>query len=161
MKIRYLFILLFILLSGYAYADIYKYVDKDGHVTYSSSPMKGAKKLEFDMAPTAPTTSSRSTGNAEYSTSTFPRVDEETQKTRDDARRKILEDELANEAKLLAEARQNLQDGKDNPEVYKGKDGKTYRNVAKYEEKISTLEQEVVMHEKNIDALRTELANLK
>src|SRR5688572_19363910 len=34
----------------------------------------------------------------------FPKVDRETQRARDDGRRKILEDELAQEEKLLADA---------------------------------------------------------
>ncbi|MGC2459216.1 MAG: DUF4124 domain-containing protein [Gallionellaceae bacterium] len=157
MNARYLFILLCATQITCTQAEIYKYTDPDGHVTYSSTPIKGAKKLDLDSEPT-PQTPSRS---SDLRGSNFPKVDSETQKNRDETRRKILEDELASEAKLLAEARQNLKDGMDKPEVYRGQDGKTYRNVAKYNEKISELESEVTLHEKNIDALRTELANLK
>ena len=85
----------------------------------------------------------------------------ETQGRRDDTRRKILEDELATEQHALEEARAKLKEGQDNPEVYKGANGQTFRNVPKYEEKVNALQEEVTSHEKNVEALQTELSNLK
>jgi hypothetical protein len=41
------------------------------------------------------------------------------------------------------------------------KDGKTYRNVARQEEKMAGLQDQVQVHEKNIAALKTELSNSK
>lgn len=141
-----------------AQAEIYKAVDADGHVTYSSTPIKGGKKIILEPLPTmVPPAQPRSAASPEG----FPRVDGATQKGRDDTRRKILQDELSTEEKLLEEARQNLKEGEENPEVYQGKDGKTYRNVAKYEEKIRTLSDQVELHRKNIEALKTELSRLK
>ena len=35
-----------------AHAEIYKRVDADGHVTYSSTPLKGGKKLHLEPLPT-------------------------------------------------------------------------------------------------------------
>jgi len=91
----------------------------------------------------------------------FPRVDNATQKNRDEERRRILQDELTVEEKLLEEARQKLKEGEDTPEVYKGKDGKTYRNVAKYEEKIKALQEQVDVHAQNVEALKVELSRIK
>ena len=88
-------------------------------------------------------------------------MNSETQTRRDDTRRKILEDELATEQKALEEARLKLKEGQDNPEVYKGANGQTFRNVAKYEEKVNALQEDVSAHEKNVEALKTELSNLK
>jgi hypothetical protein len=88
-------------------------------------------------------------------------VDDATQKGRDDTRRKILQDELSTEEKLLEGAKQALKEGEGNPEAFKGQGGKTYRNVAKYEEKIKTLTDEVELHQKNTEALQTELSKLK
>ena len=157
MKLRYIFVLCcsaaFALSAN---ADIYKRVDDEGHVTYSSKPIKGGKKLHLEPLPTMappPKTSNASEG--------FPRVNPETQDRRDDTRRKILEDELATEQQALEEARAKLKEGQDNPEVYKGANGQTYRNVAKYEEKVNALQEEVTSHEKNVEALQTELSNLK
>lgn len=139
-------------------AEIYKAVDADGHVTYSSAPIKGGKKIILEPLPTmAPPTRARSAASPEG----FPRVDGETQKGRDDTRRKILQDELSTEEKFLEEAKRSLKEGEESPEVYRGQDGKTYRNVAKYEEKVKALSEQVDLHQKNIDALKTELSKLK
>jgi hypothetical protein len=156
MKLRHLFVLCCSAVFAIsANADIYKRVDDEGNVTYSSKPLKGGKKLHLEPLPTMapPPKSSASEG--------FPRVNSETQGRRDDTRRKILEDELATEQKALEEARARLKEGQESPEVYKGPDGKTFRNVAKYEEKVNALQEEVSSHEKNVQALQTELSNLK
>ena len=139
-------------------AEIYKAVDADGHVTYSSTPIKGGKKIILEPLPTmVPPARARSAASPEG----FPRVDGATQKGRDDTRRKILQDELSTEEKLLEEARQNLKEGEGNPEIYRGQDGKTYRNVVKYEEKVKSLKGQVELHSRNIEALNTELSKLK
>lgn len=141
-----------------AQAEIYKSVDADGHVTYSSTPIKGGKKIILEPLPTmVPPTRARSAASPEG----FPKVDGTTQKGRDDTRRKILQDELGSEQKLLEESMQRLKEGEANPEVYKGQGGKTYRNVAKYEEKIKILNEQVDLHQRNIEALKTELSKLK
>jgi hypothetical protein len=140
-----------------AHAEIYKRVDEDGHVTYSSAPIKGAKKLHLEPLPTmAPPVKPRNSEN-----SPDFRVNTETQNRRDNTRRKILEDELATEQKALEEARLNLKEGQDNPEVHKTANGQSFRNVAKYDEKVNALQEEVSAHEKNVQALKTELSNLK
>jgi len=136
-----------------AQADIYKAVDANGHVTYSSSPIKGGKKITLEPLPTMVPPGKPRNADA------FPKVDAAKQKERDEMRRKILQDELDAEQKLLAEAQQNLTDA--SPEVFKGADGKTYRNVAKYEEKIKQLTEQVELHQNNIAALNTELSRLK
>lgn len=157
MILRHLFILCCsATLAFSAQAEIYKRVDEDGHVTYSSTPIKGGKKLHLEPLPTmAPQSKPNSASEG------FPRVNPATQSRRDDTRRKILEDELATEQKALEDARTRLKEGQDNPEVYKTADGQTFRNVAKYEEKVQALQEEVSAHERNVEALRTELANLK
>ena len=136
-------------------AEIYKAVDAEGHVTYSSTPIKGGKKIILEPLPTM-----MPPGKARAPDS-FPRVDGETQKNRDDTRFMILQNELAAEEKLLGEARQKLQEAEANPEVFRGQDGKTYRDVAKYDEKTKPLQAEVDLHQRNIAALRTELSKLK
>lgn len=139
----------------WAQAEIYKSVDADGHVTYSSTPIKGGKKIILEPLPTMVPPARTATPEG------FPRVDGATQRSRDDTRRKILQDELEAEEKLLEEARLNLEVGTDTPEVYRGKDGKTYRNMAKYEEKIKALQEQVNLHSQNVEALKTELSKLK
>jgi len=123
-----------------AQAEIYKAVDSEGHVTYSSSPMKGAKKIILEPLPTmAPPARARTTPED------FPRVDGATQRGRDDTRRKILQDELNTEGRLLDESSKNLKAA----------------DAARDKEKLRTLAEQVDLHQKNIDALKTELSKLK
>ncbi len=147
--------------TSVAQAEIYKRVDKDGNVTYSSTPLKGAKKLELKPLPTmtAQPISTKHLRNRESSADL--RVNSETQTRRDDTRRKILEDEMATEERALNEAQTQLKDAEDNPEVFKTPTGETFRNVAKYEEKVNTARDNVKAHENNIKALKTEISNLK
>src|SRR5512133_1906648 len=98
MKLRYLLVALCVCPLP-AQAEIYKSVDADGHVTYSSSPIKGSKRIILEPAATSSssaTPSSRQRGESS-SPRDFPRVDGATQRGRDDTRRKILEEELATE----------------------------------------------------------------
>lgn len=85
----------------------------------------------------------------------FPRVDPGTQKGRDSVRQKVLSDELATEEKLLAEARAEYGDGTPPPRP----DEKA--NAQKYADRLARLRQAVSLHEKNIDALKRELAASK
>jgi hypothetical protein len=82
----------------------------------------------------------------------FPKVDAGTQKGRDILRNKVLTDELATEEKLLAEARAAYGDGTPPPLP----DEKA--NAQKYADRLSRLRQNVALHEKNIEALKRELA---
>ncbi|MFZ2540429.1 MAG: DUF4124 domain-containing protein [Gallionella sp.] len=157
MKLRYVLAVL-CFCSSLAQAEIYKAIDANGHVTYSSTPIKGSKKIILESLPTMLPPARARSGN---SPEDFPKVDGATQKNRDDTRYMILQNELSIEERLLEEAKQNLQAGEENPEIFKGKDGKTYRNTVKYEEKVKTLVGQVDLHQKNIDALKTELSKLK
>jgi hypothetical protein len=163
MKLRYLLVALCVCPLP-VQAEIYKSVDADGHVTYSSTPIKGGKRIILEPSSSASSSSSAPPSRQRSESSSprdFPRVDGATQRGRDDTRRKILEEELAAEERLLVEAKQNLKAGEANPEVFKGKDGKTYRNVAKYDEKIKTLSDQVELHQNNVAALKTELSKIK
>jgi len=139
-----------------AHAEIYKRVDADGHVTYSSIPLKGAKKLHLEPLPTMDAPAKARNGeNSDF------RVNSETQSRRDIARRKILEDELATEQKALEDAQAKLKDAQANPEMSKNALGQIFQNVAGNEEKLNALQDDVSSHQKNIDALNTELSHLK
>jgi hypothetical protein len=148
-----------------AIAEIYKHVDAEGKVTYSNVPMKGATKLDIEP----PVAGSPPPKAKTPAPANFPRVDKSEQKQRDDKRRQILEEELANERLALEEAKKNLEEGEADPEVFKtkvvGKDGKakvvTRRNVAKFQEKMERLQENVDLHQKNIELLEKEISALK
>ena len=139
MKLGYLLLCLF---PSLAMADIYKAVDADGHVTYSSAPIKGGKKVVLTPLPVA-----SAPARASASPQDFPKVDKGTQKGRDDMQRKVLEDELKAEEDLLGVSRQSLQAG----EATRPKD----------DEKIKALTKQVDLHQRNINALKIELSKLK
>lgn len=146
----------FCMLSPMANAEIYKVIDADGRVTYTNVPTKGAKKLDIDPAPSGGAPAAKP--NQRISTpETFPRVDKKTQNQRDNTRRQILEAELEAEKKALEEAKKAYVEGESNPEVYKAANGKTFRNVAKFEEKMKVLQANVDGHERNIQLLQKEL----
>lgn len=136
-------ILLLSLTPALALADIYKSVDAAGHITYSSAPIKGGKKIV--LTPNGQSQTDRPRGSA--TPHDFPKVNEETQKGRDGSRRKILEDELKAEEALLETARQGLQVG----EEHRPKD----------EVRIKALAKQVDLHRGNIAALKTEISKLK
>lgn len=144
------------LLSPIAVAEVYKVIDADGRVTYTNVPTKGAKKLDIDPVPSNGAPAPKA--NARTATpETFPRVDKQTQNQRDNTRRQILEAELEAEKKALEEAKKAYAEGESKPEVYKAANGKTFRNVAKFEEKMKGLQANVDAHERNIQLLQKEL----
>jgi len=154
-------------LASAASAEIYKSVDADGHVTYSNVPMKGATKL--DLEPPVSVNVPAAKPAASKTPASFPKVDKEEQKLRDQKRKQVLEEELAAERDALEEAKAAYAEGESKPEVFRttivGKDGKpqvvTRRNVAKFQEKMKTLQENVDLHQKNIEMLEKELAQLK
>jgi hypothetical protein len=156
MKLHRLFVIGILCLADWAHADIYKRVDDQGHVTYSSEPVKGGKKLFLKPLPTLSGAPNRRTTPDD-----FPRVDTQTQKNRDAARRVILEDELSSEEKLLASSREQLQTLEAIQEPVVGADGVPFRNAAKNTEKIKAAQDSVSLHEQNIKALKTEISNLR
>lgn len=134
-------------------AEIYKHVDADGRVTYSNIPIKGAQKLNLDPLPVVPAHKPKVSAP---SPAGFPKVDADTQKRRDDMRHKILEDELATEDRLLAEAKQAL------AEAEATQVGRDSRNLPqKFLDRLRQLKDNVTLHERNIHALKIEIAGLK
>lgn len=102
----------------------------------------------------------------------LPNVEAATQKARDDGRRKILEDEMKAEQKLLADAvlaltateadrtvieQMRLAAAKLTPSAY----AEARRNYEAREEKLRTLQESVNTHEKNVTALKKELTALR
>jgi hypothetical protein len=137
-------------------AETCKYVDNDGRVIYSNTPNnppKGAKlvKCFSDPAPSpAPQEPKPQSGARED----FPKVDGQTQKKRDDERQRILEKELADEQQQLDAARQKLAE----QEAIRTGDE---RNYQRYLDRIQPFRDAVANHERNIEAIRREISNLK
>ena len=142
-----------------ANATICRYVDAEGATHYTNvAPDKGWKRISCDVADDAPPRprAPASTGGARASTpSGFPRVEPDTQKNRDELRRKVLSDELASEEQALTEARGAYGSGAPPPLADEQNDAEKYR------QRIARLRQAVQLHERNVDALRKEIAGLR
>lgn len=148
MKLRTILFFLAACNAAPATAEIYKYVDENGRITYTNIPKKGAKKLDLDPISAAKTRNS--IGPAD-----FPKVDGQTQKKRDDLRKQILQEELSGEEKSLADAQKSLNEGE------KTRLADEANNPQKYLDRIKKLKSNVSLHEKNIAALKKELGQFK
>jgi len=84
----------------------------------------------------------------------FPKVDAGTQRSRDDGRRRILEDELTTEEKSLIDARTKLAE----QESVRNGDEKNYQRVL---DRLKPYQEAVDRAERNVSALKRELANLR
>ncbi len=99
--------------AGACQAEIYKFVDDNGFVTYTNMPSPGSKPElvipEIGQTHEKPSTKSgTSKPKATTRSSTpayFPRVDTGTQRKRDDMRRQLLEEELSSEQRNLSAAK--------------------------------------------------------
>ena len=140
-----------------AQADIYKCVDSDGNVTYSNVVMKNCKKLNLDSANTTVTSAPGPAGKSAQKTATpasFPKVDNQTQKARDTDRQRILESEQAAEQRNLEQAKKELAE----QETLRAGDE---RNSPKGASRLQSFKDKIALHERNLEAIRKEIANLR
>ena len=126
-----------------AQSEVYKYVDKDGNVTYSSTRQKDAKKHELPPLTVVPPIKVPKESGAPNPAAVAD----------NEARRKNLEGKIAAETKLLEQARKEYNGGE--PERIGGE-----ANYQKYLDRVQRLKDNMSLHEKTIEALRLELRNL-
>ena len=140
-------------------AEICKYADPAGNIHYTNVPPdRSWRKLSCANGDEPQRKTGSGAAPAARAAATppgFPRVDTATQKGRDDVRRKVLADELASEEKLLGEARVAYADGAPTPLPEEKTDAEKYR------QRIARLRQAVGLHEKNVEALKKEIANVR
>jgi septal ring factor EnvC (AmiA/AmiB activator) len=136
-----------------AWADVYKCVDDDGHVTYTNTkPSSKAKCSALSRDQRVSTVPGRAAST--LSPAGFPKVDGDTQKARDNDRRKILDQELATEQKNLDQAKKELAE----QEAVRTGDERNYQRVI---ERLQPFKDKVALHERNLEALKKEIGNLK
>ncbi len=133
------------------HAEIYKYVDESGQVTYTNLPRRGAKRLNLEPAET---TAAPARKKEASTPANFPRVDSNTQRKRDDLRRSVLQDELLTEERNLAEATAAQKAGE---ALRSGEQA----GSASWRARTDKLRDIVKRHEDNIRALKKELASIK
>ncbi len=141
-------------------SDIFVCVDAEGQKTFQNvGNAKGCKRVDGGPVLSVPASRiSQRSGNADVrasvSPANFPRVDRETQRTRDTDRRRVLEDELKAEEDKLVRLKSEYNNGE--PER-RGDE----RNFALYAERTQRLRDDVARSESNVSALRRELALLR
>ncbi len=144
-------------------ADIYKYTDENGNVTFTNSPIKGAVRIMSESNPTTnarrpsgeTTSTNKSPRVAAPSPLNFPKVDAATQKSRDSNRKVILAEELSSERALLSKAQRSLQESETT------KTAAEQANPKLYLERIGRLRETIMMHEKNVAALQSEINRVR
>lgn len=145
-------------------AGIFLCVDPNGRRELTDVNKPGCKEINVPGAiaapagrPGVPNPPGRAGGGsaaAAASQASFPKVDSAQQKARDKDRKEILNDELRNEQRKLAELRSEYKNGE--PER-RGDE----RNYAKYQERVGQMRDNISRAEKNIEALRRELGTIK
>jgi hypothetical protein len=144
-------------LAPLARADIFLCVDAQGRKELTDTNRPGCKPLDVPGAIPAPKRGSgggRASSTPVATPAGFPKVDSAQQKERDANRREILEAELAQEERKLNELRKEFNNGE--PERQGGE-----KNYAKYQERVAQLKEAISRTEKNIEALRREIGNIK
>lgn len=143
-------------LSGGVQADIYKCVDDNGSVTYTNTKTaKGCSLLSKDLpVSSVPGPQGGAAKPSSPQSGTFPRISDDTQKSRDTDRRRILNEELATEEKALEESRKVLEE----QEAVRSGDERNYQRVL---DRLQPYKDKVDLHQRNVDALKREIANLR
>ncbi len=144
-------------LSAFAQSEVYLCVDSNGNREYKNTgATKGCKRVDLPGVTTVPATTAKKPVAQTVSAkpTDFPRVNDTVQKARDSDRKQILQDEMKTEEQKLAALRGEYNNGE--PER-RGDE----RNYAKYQERTAALKDDIARTEKNVDALKRELGNLK
>ncbi len=146
-------------LPAQAQNGVYLCVDGNGGKVLTDTYKAGCKTLNLPGNIAAPQTPRKSGAarapSAPVTTPTdFPKVDNAQQKARDSDRREILNEELRMEDKKLAELRKEFNGGE--PERQGNE-----RNYAKYQERVEQMRDAIGRSEKNIEALKREIGNIK
>ena len=168
---RLVFAMLFcagLLPDAYAQSEeVYLCINAQGQREYKNTGnVKGCKRVELlglttvpapkapAARPATPSANAANAANAANSPSEFPKVEPSIQKARDSDRKKILQDELQGEETKLANLKQEYKGGE--PER-RGDE----RNAVKYFERVSKMAQDITTAEKNVEALKREISNLR
>ena len=143
---------------------LYECVDANGAKQFTNIPAnpKSCKILNISpaAAPSAPSApapgAAKTPGKAPQvpTPSSFPRVDRQLQQQRDNDRRRILEQELGSEEKLLAQARKELSEQE---AVRLGSE----RNYQRTLDRVEPFQKKVKLHEDNVANLRREISKIR
>ena len=120
----------------------------------NNGDMRGCRKLDLETISTIPAPTANQQAKSAAIDPSFPRIDSQIQKRRDQDRLQILTEEVRTEESRLSELRREYQNGE--PERLGSE-----RNYAKYQERVAQMKDDMLRTEKNIEALKREIGNLK
>ena len=152
-----------VLTPAHAQSEVYVCMSGDGTREYKNTgETKGCKRIDMQGISMIPSpykkpvvqTASFNRPAGAASPADFPRIDSSTQKARDTDRMQILSEEMKVEERKLAALKQDFNNGE--PER-RGDE----RNFAKYQDRVASMKDDVSRTEKNIEALKREIGNLK
>jgi len=150
--------LLLLAIAGPARADIWECVDSSGNKRFTNVKAEAAGCKPMNLPPVssvpAPKPAAKGEAKPQAAAGNFPKVDAPTQQQRDGERRKILEQELGNEQKLLDQAKKDLAE----QEATRLGSERNYQRVL---ERLEPFKKKVSLHENNITNLRKELSTLR
>jgi hypothetical protein len=143
-------------------SEIFMCLDAEGNKTFQNvGTGKGCKRMDVGPVLSVPAprlppqrTARDPEERVTVSPANFPRVDRETQRSRDGDRKRLLEDELKAEEEKLARLKTEYNSGE--PER-RGDE----RNFALYAERVQKLRDDLARAEGNVNALRREIALLR
>jgi hypothetical protein len=136
-------------IASAAGGEVFRCVNADGNTEYRNvGDTKGCKKIETGAVNTVPFPRAATKGPE---TKGAARVDAGAQRSRDNDRKRILEEELTAEEKRLADLRQEFNNGE--PER-RGDE----RNFQRYTERVERLKADISRSEANVESLKRELA---
>jgi hypothetical protein len=132
---------------------VFRCTDAEGKVEYRNvGDTKGCKKIETEAVNTVPFP--RPAAKPSPEAKVGARVDNGAQRSRDNDRRRILEDEMASEQKRLTELKAEYNNGE--PER-RGDE----RNFQRYTDRVEKLKADISRSEANVESLRRELGTVR
>jgi len=137
-----------------AHADIWECTDDSGNRRFTNIKAESRGCKLIDVGPTNTMSAGKPQAASKAAPKDFPRVDGDTQKLRDNDRRRILDQEFANEQKLLEQARTELAE----QESQRFGSERNYQRVL---DRLEPYKKKVKLHEDNIASLRRELTSTR
>lgn len=140
---------LFALPTAASASTLYRCVDDNDHFVYTNYKYANRKCTVMSTDNSRPGAKpARRAETTKVSPADFPKVSTETQRNRDSDRRYILEQELKSEQKGLDDARRTLAE-------------QLAANSSSAPAQVQPIRDRMALHERNVEALRREIANLK
>lgn len=154
------YLLLFAVFALPVQAEIWECVDSSGNKRFTNVKSEAAGCKPMNLPPVSSVPAPKPAAKpaegkpAAGTPGGFPKVDPTTQQQRDGDRRKILEQELANEEKLLEQARRELAE----QEATRFGNERNYQRVL---DRLEPFKKKVALHESNVANLRKEISSLR